>query len=195
MKPSRGAPDELGRERARGRDVDRDRLVGALVERRPLGPVVRRPRSRRAPRSTARRISLIGLGQPQRGAPCAPGQSPPVAGVSFIASPVPMPRKTRPRGELGERSRTPGRRPTGGSACMGVSTLVPSSARPRSRRAERAQPRSARRGRGRRVAPGLEVVGDRDGVEAAAPPPRARVEQRAGAELLRGRLVSVSHRR
>ncbi len=99
------AAGELRRERAGRGHEDRHGLVGAVVDRRLPGAVEVAPRSPPAPRVQSRRISSIASARRSRRS-LRPGNSPPVTGVSFMASPVPTPRKTRPgvrQAERGER--------------------------------------------------------------------------------------------
>ena len=89
------APGELGGERPRGGDVDRHRLVGPVVDRRSVGPVV----------LALEGDALVGpeaadqldrLRQPQPALLRARPLARPSRASRSCDSPVPTPRKTRP---------------------------------------------------------------------------------------------------
>ena len=117
-----------------------------------------------------------------------PGNSPPVIGVSFIASPVPTPRKIRPGREAAERRER-----------LRDDRRVVAHRRRQHARAEDDLRRRRRRGAepgqdggsvAAVVAPRLQVVGDAGDLEAARLRVLDELEQLRRAELLVGRLVA-----
>ena len=185
------AAGELGRQRPRRRDEDRDRLIGTVVDRGLRGLVV----------LAVEVDPLLGPEQAHQlhrlapgasGAPCDRGTRAPVAGVSFIASPVPTPRNDAPRvkrGDRGDRLRHH-RRVVAQRRCEHARAQHG----PLGGLADRRHPGHRRRRVAAVVAPGLEVVGHRDDVEPHLLGLDRVVEQLARAELLGRGLVSDSDR-
>ena len=185
MKPVADAARKARSSGARGRDVDRHRLVGLVVHGRLVGPEVRALEVDDSPRHSAWMSVTASLSRANRSL-CS-GQSTPT-GTSFIDSPVPTPRIIRPRGEAGQRRERLG-------DDRGV---VPERGRedaraedhPTRRLGRGTQPDERVRGVAVGVAPGLEVVARPDRVEPGLLGGNREIEQALGRELLGGRLVA-----
>jgi hypothetical protein len=181
-----GAAGELRRQRPGGGDEDRHRLVGLVVDRRQLGPVVLalevdpllvpeaadqldRLRQPQAPLFAARELAAGDRGLVQR-----------LAGADAEEDAARVERAESAE-RLGDNRRLvpQGRRQHAGPEH-----------RPLGRAADGAEP-DERVGRvAAVVAPGLEVVGDGDDLEAVALGPARELDQLARAELLGGGLVA-----